>query len=71
MTNNPDTNWHVLTVSRGGAVSLITNVSEEIAGQIVRKLTPAFKTDVFWPNDSDMIRVEAFGPETKTQAELD
>lgn len=59
--------WHVLTQSRGGTVSLIKNVSRETAKEMVDRLTPRYVSGAIYPDsDSDLVRVEAFGPAGET-----
>jgi hypothetical protein len=60
-------------VTRGGTVSLLNNLSEDVAIETVKRLTPWHeRPDVKWEgimgfqySDSDLVRIEAFGPEGK------
>ena len=56
-------NWHVLTVSRGGTVSLLRNLTKAAAKEAVNRLTPCYGPGVRMRRDGDLERVEAFGPD--------
>jgi len=91
--------WHVMTVTRKGVVSLIKNVDEDAARQLMQRLQPRWNQPAPWseasmrqmaryearkddpqqshggggghmyfPQDGDIERAEAFGPPNKTLA---
>lgn len=64
--------WHILVKTRGGTVSLLKNLTEEVARETMQRLTPYWRRpDVKLPQggvmyvsqDSDIEQLEAFGPE--------
>lgn len=69
---NYNNNWHVLTVTHGGQVSLLKNLSKDAAIHIARRLTPSYNrpNNIKWHavriDDQDMTTIEVFGPEGET-----
>lgn len=65
-------NWHVMTRSRGGTVSLIKNVSLRVASEIVRNVTPRWPVlppgnqnsmvILGRPSDGEIVQTEILGP---------
>jgi hypothetical protein len=62
--------WNILTVTRGGTVSLLKNLTEEVARETMQRLTPWYRRPdcprgrYSWRGrDSDLEKLEAFGPQ--------
>jgi hypothetical protein len=62
-------NWHVMTVTHGGTVSLIKNVSHATAHEIKERLLeyqtppPGMSTWGYSIDSGTIVRVELLGPE--------
>lgn len=59
-------NWHVLTVTRGGTVSLLRNMPLLLAHETAKRLDPwqsRVSGEIYLCNDGDIERIEVLGPE--------
>lgn len=65
------TEWNILIVTQGGTVSLLKNLTEEVARQTMQRLTPprmrpgahTSNNQLYHCSDSDIKTLKAFGPE--------
>lgn len=55
-------NYHVVTVARGGTVSILRNLTKEIAEQTKEKLTPHYVPGLHYCRDGDIEQIHILGP---------
>lgn len=72
MDNDSEEIWHVLVVTEGGTVTLLKNLTEQVARETIRRLAPIWMRpdcpgNYSWHGSpANITKLEAFGPKDKT-----
>ena len=55
--------WHIVTRTRGGTVSILQNMTLRVAAETEHRLTPIRSAGMSFCHDGDIEQIEVIGPE--------